>query len=41
MKSKFQVRDLETTVFPAGIEGSTKYGTAAALVIILLIKKFM
>lgn len=41
MKNHFKVLDLETTVFPAGIEGSTKYGTAAALVIILIIRKLM
>jgi hypothetical protein len=35
MKKSIEVCDLETIVLPAGVEGSTKLGTAAAVIVIV------
>ena len=35
MKNSIKVCDLETVVLPAGVEGSTKLGTAAAVIVII------
>jgi hypothetical protein len=35
MKNSIDVCDLESVVLPAGAEGSTKLGTAAAVILII------
>jgi hypothetical protein len=35
MKKSIKVCDLETVVLPAGVEGSTKLATAAAVIVII------
>lgn len=40
MKNIIEVCDLETLVLPAGVEGSTKLGTAAAVAVMAAIVIF-